>query len=80
MKVAVLLATFNGEKFIKEQLDSIINQSYKDFTLYISDDGSSDCTVAIIKEYQEKYPNVISILADHKPTGSACKWDLLKRL
>lgn len=73
MKVAVLLATFNGEKFIKEQLDSIINQSYKDFTLYISDDGSTDGTVEMIKEYQKKYPSIITVLDEHKPTGSACK-------
>ena len=50
-EIAILLATYNGEKYIREQLNSLINQSYKDFDIYIRDDGSSDDTVSIIKEY-----------------------------
>jgi len=68
--VAVLMATYNGEKYIKEQIDSILTQSYKDFTLYIHDDGSRDETVSIIKEYTAKYPDRI-VLLDHKSTGGA---------
>ena len=44
MKVSVLLATYNGEKYLREQIDSILNQSYKDFHIYISDDNSKDDT------------------------------------
>lgn len=52
-KVAILMATYNGEKFIREQLDSIICQTYKDWELYISDDCSTDRTREIIESYQD---------------------------
>jgi len=51
MLCAILMATFNGEKYIIEQLQSIISQSFKDIKIYISDDGSSDNTVNVINEY-----------------------------
>ena len=54
-KVAVIMSTYNGEKFIKEQLDSILNQTYKNIEIIVRDDGSKDGTVQIIKEYQKKY-------------------------
>ena len=57
-KVAVIMSTYNGEKFIREQLDSILNQSYKNIDLIVRDDGSKDKTVEIIKEYQEKHKNI----------------------
>ncbi len=57
-KVAVIMSTYNGERFIREQLDSIINQTYKNIEIVIRDDGSSDNTVSIIKEYQKKYNNI----------------------
>ena len=47
---AILLATYNGEKFLREQLDSLLQQTYSDWTLYIHDDGSTDSTKEIIKE------------------------------
>ncbi|HCR1066432.1 TPA: glycosyltransferase [Klebsiella aerogenes] len=53
-KIAVLLCTYNGEKYLKEQIDSIINQTYKNWVIYVSDDGSTDGTIAILEEYQRK--------------------------
>ena len=53
-KVDILLATYNGEKYIKEQIDSILNQNYKDIRLIISDDCSKDTTIQILKEYEQK--------------------------
>jgi len=50
-KVVVLLSTYNGEKYIKEQLDSILNQIYKNIKIIVRDDGSTDNTVQILKEY-----------------------------
>lgn len=58
-KVAVLISTYNGEKFLKEQLDSILNQTYKNIEIVIRDDGSKDSTLEIIKEYQKKYSNIV---------------------
>ena len=53
-KVDILLATYNGEKYIREQIDSILNQTYKEFRLLISDDGSTDGTRDILNEYKAK--------------------------
>ena len=50
--IDILMATYNGEKFIKEQIDSIISQSYSDWRLIISDDCSQDGTVDIIKFFK----------------------------
>ena len=49
-----MLATYNGEKYLKEQLDSILNQTYKNIRIIISDDCSKDTTPEILKEYQKK--------------------------
>ncbi len=53
-KIDILLATYNGEKYLKEQLDSILNQTYKNIRLIISDDCSKDSTKEILKEYEQK--------------------------
>lgn len=53
-KVQILMSTYNGEKFLKEQLDSILEQSYQEFQILIRDDGSSDGTIEILKEYEKK--------------------------
>ena len=58
-KVAVIMSTYNGERFIKEQLDSILNQTYKNIEIVVRDDGSKDGTIEIVKEYMQKYPNII---------------------
>lgn len=49
--VQILMATYNGEKYIRKQIDSLIGQTYKNWKLFIRDDGSSDSTVDIIREY-----------------------------
>ena len=53
--VAIIMATYNGEKYLSEQLDSILNQSDVIVHLYISDDGSTDNTLNIIQDYKDKY-------------------------
>ena len=53
-KVDILLATYNGEKYLREQIDSILNQTHAEFRLLISDDGSKDGTREILNEYKEK--------------------------
>ena len=50
----VIMSTYNGEKYLPMQLDSIIKQKDVDVNLYIRDDGSKDKTISIIKEYQSK--------------------------
>lgn len=57
--VQILLGTFNGEKHLREQLDSILNQDIENFELVVNDDGSSDKTSAILQEYAVKYDNIV---------------------
>ena len=52
--VSIALASYNGEKYIKEQLDSILNQTYSDFELIVCDDCSADSTTNIVKDYCAK--------------------------
>jgi rhamnosyltransferase len=57
-KIAILLATYNGEKFITDQIESIITQKNVSFDLIISDDASTDGTKKIIESYVKQYPNI----------------------
>ncbi len=68
-EVAILLATYNGERFLQEQLTSIFAQSYQDFTLYVADDASSDTTVEIVRKFQEKYPQRIHYTINDRRVG-----------
>lgn len=69
-KIAILMATYNGEKYICQQIDSILSQTCKDWELYIHDDGSTDNTIAAVESYVEKYPDKIHLI-DGKSTGGA---------
>ena len=64
-KLCILLASYNGEKYIGDQLDSIINQTYKNWELIIRDDGSKDETMIILNKYEKKDER-IKILRDDK--------------
>ena len=63
-EVDILLAVKNGEKFIDEQISSIMVQTFQDFRLLIRDNGSSDNTPAIISEYERKYPDKVKVVHD----------------
>lgn len=53
--ISVVMGTYNGAKYLREQLDSIISQSYPPYEIIIQDDGSTDDTVPILKEYAKNY-------------------------
>ncbi|MFT4106049.1 MAG: glycosyltransferase [Lacrimispora sp.] len=53
-KVSIVLPTFNGEKYIRESIDSILGQSFQDWELIVVDDCSSDNTAVVIREYAKK--------------------------
>ena len=59
-KIEVLMAVYNGSAYIREQIDSILNQTYENWHLTISDDGSTDGTDLIADEYAAKYPEQIT--------------------
>lgn len=53
-KVIICMSTYNGEKYVKEQLESLLNQTYKNIEIYVRDDGSKDNTVSILEEYEKQ--------------------------
>ena len=53
-KVAVLMSTYNGEKFLREQIESLFAQVGVDLTVYVRDDGSSDATLEILRRYESE--------------------------
>lgn len=71
-RVAILLATFNGEKFIERQLSTILMQKSVLVEVYISDDLSTDNTLNIVKNYASKFSN-IKIISNDKKCGSAAR-------
>ncbi|HEY4011335.1 MAG TPA: glycosyltransferase family 2 protein [Acidobacteriaceae bacterium] len=68
--IQVLLATFNGERFLREQIDSILCQTYPAVQVLASDDGSRDATPEILREYATRFPETVQLLHG-TPTGSA---------
>ena len=64
-KIAVLLASYNGIKYIKEQLDSILNQKEVDVTIFISDDLSTDGTLEYLQDIYKDFKNIVYL-----PSGS----------
>lgn len=69
MKISVALITFNGSKFIKEQIDSILNQNEAVDEIIIFDDQSTDNTWNLLVEFQRKYSNKIYLFQNEKNIG-----------
>ena len=64
--IAILLPTYNGESYLREQIESLFAQTNQDWQLFVRDDGSKDCTVDILTEYASKYPKKIHLLNNIK--------------
>lgn len=62
LTVSIAICTFNGEKYLQEQLDSIINQSYQNLEIIIVDDCSTDGTITLLKKYQTENTNIKLVL------------------
>lgn len=60
-KVVILLATFNGERFLGDQLDSFVSQRHANWNLIASDDGSTDGTVALLDRFRQNVPQHVSL-------------------
>lgn len=69
-KIAILMATYQGERFIGEQINSLLSQTCGNWELYIHDDDSRDRTPEILSEYQSRYPDKIHVLVG-APAGGA---------
>lgn len=62
MKISVAVCTYNGEKYINEQIDSILNQTLAVNEIIVCDDRSTDKTIAILNDYADKNPGLFNII------------------
>lgn len=53
-KIIICMSTYNGEKYVKEQIESLLNQTYNNIEIYVRDDGSKDNTIKILEEYEKQ--------------------------
>lgn len=77
-RVQILLATYNGEKFLEEQLASIAAQTYPNWQILARDDGSTDRTLAILKRFQAQYPNKLMIVDDGQGSSGGAAPNFIK--
>lgn len=70
MKISVALCTYNGETFIKQQINSILNQTLKVDEIVVCDDISTDNTIKIIQEYRLQFPEIFKIYINESNIGS----------
>lgn len=75
-KINILMATYNGRRYLREQIDSILNQTYSNFRLLISDDASTDSTLKILEEYEKKDRRV-EIYSHEKNMGVVANFEFL---
>ncbi len=69
--ISILLASYNGEKYIAQQIESILTQTEQNFIIYVNDDCSSDRTYEIEKKYEAMYPDKIKVTRNKKNSGNA---------
>lgn len=69
MTKSVALCTYNGEKYLKEQLDSILSQEIPVDEIVICDDCSTDETISILKEYETQFPNIFRVFINAENLG-----------
>lgn len=69
--VSVVMPVYNGEKYVKFALDSIVTQTYPNFEFIIVNDGSTDKTGSILNNYKKKYSHLIRIINQKKPLGKS---------
>ena len=70
-RVAVLMSTYNGEKFLAEQIESILAQEGVEITLFIRDDGSTDQTIRIIREFSQKHSEIVFMEGKNVGVGNS---------
>lgn len=72
--IAILLSTYNGEKYIKQQLDSLFSQTYKEFEIIVRDDKSADNSLDILKTYDIKLVDSVQNLGAKKSFASLLEY------
>ena len=77
--IDILLSTYNGEKYLSEQLDSLFSQAYNDFRIIGRDDGSSDKTKDILLEYKNKFNNKLDVYFENNVGPKNSFLELIKK-
>jgi len=77
--ISILLASYNGEKYITEQIESLLCQTFQNFKLFICDDKSTDDTYSLVLRYAEKYPDRI-LVAQNKENSSSAKYNFMQMM
>ncbi|RAS79919.1 glycosyltransferase [Priestia endophytica] len=68
-KVSIIMGIYNCEKYLSESIDSILNQTFRDWELIMCDDGSKDNTLNIAQNYRNQYPEKIKVIKNKKNMG-----------
>ena len=77
--IDILLSTYNGEKYLSEQLDSLFSQSYENFRIIVRDDGSSDKTKDILIDYKNNFGNKLDIYLENNVGPKKSFFELIKK-
>ncbi len=71
--VTIVMAAYNGQPYIRQQLKSLEEQTYKEWRLLVRDDGSQDDTLLILKEFADRVPQQVAVIENQETTGEAKK-------
>jgi glycosyltransferase involved in cell wall biosynthesis len=63
--VTAIIVVFNGERYLREAIDSVVGQSFTDWELLVVDDGSTDRSAVIIRDYEQRLPGKVRLLSHH---------------
>jgi glycosyltransferase involved in cell wall biosynthesis len=75
MKVSVIIPNYNHSKYLKQRIDSVLNQTFTDFELIILDDASTDCSREIIEDYTSLHPDILSYYNKNNSGSPFAQWD-----
>lgn len=78
MKVSVIIPAYNAEKYLVETLESVVHQTLDDYEIIVVNDGSKDNTINILREYEDKYPN-LNVIDKENEGVSAARNDGIER-
>ncbi len=71
--ISVIIPCFNSERFIVRAIESVLEQTYRNYEIIVVDNNSSDNTISIIYDYKNRYPSIITVLHEYKKGAPAAR-------